>query len=132
MKLPWAWVEERLLGARNYWLATSSEAHGPYVRPVWCVWWDGGLFFTASSTSRKIRDLQTDPRAAIHLELIREVVVLEGIVKEVSPEAGATAAYEAKYGWLPPDSQQWYALWPRSVYVADEETYPESATRFDF
>jgi nitroimidazol reductase NimA-like FMN-containing flavoprotein (pyridoxamine 5'-phosphate oxidase superfamily) len=132
MKVSWDWVEKRLLGTRNYWLATASEARGPYVRPVWCVWWEGALLFTASSTSRKIRDLRTDPRAAVHLELVREVVVVEGEVAEASPDAGARAAYEAKYNWLPPATQRWYVLRPSSVYAAVEETYPASATRFDF
>jgi nitroimidazol reductase NimA-like FMN-containing flavoprotein (pyridoxamine 5'-phosphate oxidase superfamily) len=131
VKLPWDWVEERLLGTWNYWLATASEARGPHVRPVWCIWWDGGLLFTASSSSRKIRDLQSDPRAAFHLELVREVVVVEGVVAETSPNTGGRAAYEAKYGWLPPAAQPWYVLRPSSVHAAVEETYPASATHFD-
>jgi nitroimidazol reductase NimA-like FMN-containing flavoprotein (pyridoxamine 5'-phosphate oxidase superfamily) len=131
-QLPWAWVEERLLDTWNYWLATASEARGPHVRPIWCVWWDGALLFTSSPSSRKLRDLGADPRAAVHLELVREVVVLEGRVDETTPDQNATAAYAAKYGWLPPVAQRWYALRPSSVYAALEETYPASATRFDF
>jgi len=129
-KLPWAWVEERLLDTWNYWLATASEARGPHVRPIWCVWWDRGLLFTSSASSRKVRDLEADPRAAIHLELVREVVVVEGSVSETSADPAAAGAYAAKYAWLPPATQGWYVLRPTSVYAALEATYPASATRF--
>lgn len=131
-KLPWAWVEERLLDTWNYWLATASEARGPHVRPIWCVWWEGALLFTSSASSRKVRDLEADPRATIHLELVREVVVLEGRIAETSAGPAATAAYAAKYDWLPPAGQGWYSLRPGSVYAALEETYPASATHFGF
>jgi PPOX class probable F420-dependent enzyme len=129
-KLPWSWVEERLVTARNYWLATASAEHGPHVRPVWCVWHDGALLFTSSPTSRKIRNLAADPRVAVHLELEREVVVLEGVVEAAEPDKGAVAAYAAKYGWRPPESQRWYLVRPAACYAAVEETYPASATRF--
>jgi nitroimidazol reductase NimA-like FMN-containing flavoprotein (pyridoxamine 5'-phosphate oxidase superfamily) len=127
----WAWVEERLRTCHNYWLATASPEHGPYVRPVWCLWGGGTLLFTASATSRKARDFTADPRVSVQLELVREVVVLDGDVEAAAPDAAAVAAYEQKYGWRPLAAQRWYRVRPRSCYAAIEETYPASAIRFD-
>jgi nitroimidazol reductase NimA-like FMN-containing flavoprotein (pyridoxamine 5'-phosphate oxidase superfamily) len=122
-------VEERLGSARNFWLATSTD-RGPYVRPVWCLWRDGTLLFTSSPTSRKARAIAADPRVSVHLELVREVVVLDGRVEETEPTAEAADAYAEKYGWRPPAGPRWYGMRPARCYAADEATYPESATVF--
>jgi PPOX class probable F420-dependent enzyme len=129
-KLPWEWVEERLLATHNYWLATVERDARPYVRPVWCVWRDGVLVFTASPTSRKVRNLLANPRVSVHLELPREVVVVGGAAAAREPSEDLLAAYEAKYNWQPPGSQGWYAVVPESIYAADEATYPSSSTTF--
>jgi hypothetical protein len=80
--------------------------------------------------SRKARAIGADPRVSVHLELVREVVVLDGTVEETEPAAEAADAYAEKYGWRPPAAQRWYVLRPRSCYAADEATFPESATVF--
>jgi PPOX class probable F420-dependent enzyme len=129
-KLAWEWVEERLASAHNYWLATVERDGRPYVRPVWCVWRDGALVFTASPTSRKVRNLLASPAVSVQLELVREVVVVEGSAAEHEASADLLAAYEAKYNWQPPPSQAWYAVVPSSIYAADEATYPSSSTTF--
>jgi nitroimidazol reductase NimA-like FMN-containing flavoprotein (pyridoxamine 5'-phosphate oxidase superfamily) len=129
VSVTWAWVEERLGSAWNFWLAVSTD-RGPYVRPVWCVWHDGALVFTSSPTSRKARAIAADPRVSIQLELVREVVVLEGDAMEEEPAPAALEAYAAKYGWLPPASQRWYVVRPARCYAADEATFPESAALF--
>jgi pyridoxine/pyridoxamine 5'-phosphate oxidase len=130
-QLSWEWVDERLGSAWNYWLATTSAA-GPYTRPVWCLWCEDGLLFTSSPSSRKARDFLADPRVSVHPELVREVVVVEGVVEPADPDEGLIGAYERKYGWRPPAAQGWFLVRPRRVYAADEATYPASATTFDF
>jgi nitroimidazol reductase NimA-like FMN-containing flavoprotein (pyridoxamine 5'-phosphate oxidase superfamily) len=130
MSLPWSWAEERLLGAHNYWLATVGADGRPYLRPVWCVWHDGGLVFTASATSRKIRNALANPTVTVALELVREVVVVDGTLAEHDAGPDAIAAYEAKYAWRPPPIQRWYRVSASRVYASDEATYPESATTF--
>ena len=129
-KLAWEWVEERLATAHNYWLATVEPGGRPYVRPVWCVWQGGVLVFTASPTSRKVRNLSASPSVSVQLELIREVVVVEGIAGPHEPSEDLLAAYVAKYGWQPPAGQGWYGVAPSSIYAADEATYPASSTTF--
>ena len=36
--LPWSHVEERMLGPRNYWVATVRPDGRPHAVPVWGVW----------------------------------------------------------------------------------------------
>jgi PPOX class probable F420-dependent enzyme len=126
----WEWVEERLASAHNFWLATVTPDGRPYVRPVWCLWRDGGLLFTASARSRKMRNAAENPNVSVVLELDREVVVVDGRVAETAPDADAVDAYGAKYGWRPPPEQRWYRVEPSRVYAADEATYPASAATF--
>jgi pyridoxine/pyridoxamine 5'-phosphate oxidase len=132
VKLTWDWVEQRLETTWNFWLTTMSLEHGPHSRPIWCLWQDEALLFTSSPRSRKAREFAAEPRVSVHLELVREAVVLDGVVEEANPDAAAVDAYAEKYGRRPPDGQQWYAVRPRSCYAAEEATYPESATRFLF
>jgi PPOX class probable F420-dependent enzyme len=126
----WQWVEERLESTHNYWLATVGRDARPYVRPVWCVWVEGHLLFTSSATSAKARNLRANPSVSIHLELVREVIVVEGEASELQPTDEALAAYEAKYAWHPPASQAWYSVRPSRIDAADEATYPASAATF--
>jgi Pyridoxamine 5'-phosphate oxidase len=130
--LPWTWVEERLTGTWNFWLATFSPEHGPHTRPVWCLWCDAGLLFTCSPTSRKARDFLAEPRVSVHAELEREVVVVDGAVEDARPSDVEVGAYEAKYGWRPPEGQRWFVVRPRCAYASIEASYPAQATRFDF
>jgi pyridoxine/pyridoxamine 5'-phosphate oxidase len=130
--LPWSWAAERLAAARNFWLATATAERGPHARPVWGVWCGAGLLFTTSPTSRKARDFDTDPRVSVHAELLREVVVVDGVVEQTSPPDADVDAYEAKYAWRPPESQRWYVVRPRRAYASHEDAHPEDATNYEF
>lgn len=51
--LPWSWATERLVAARNYWIATTRANGRPHCRPVWGVWFEGvGLYFSTGSLAR--------------------------------------------------------------------------------
>jgi pyridoxine/pyridoxamine 5'-phosphate oxidase len=130
--LSWTWVEERLTGAWNFWLCTSSPEYGPHARPVWGLWCDVGLLFTTSPTSRKARDFTADPRVSVHAELEREVVVVDGVVVESLPSTAEVDGYVAKYGWRPPEGQRWFAVQPLRAYASIEASHPAQATSFDF
>ena len=130
-KLSWEWVEHRLQSSWNYWLATISPDGRPYVRPVWCIWRDDVLLFTTGMRSRKAQNFLVDPRVSVHPELVREVVVVDGVVEPAEPDTEAIDAYERKYGARPPAGQGWFKVRPSRIYAADEETYPESATSFE-
>ena len=105
--LPWSHAQQRLEGARSYWLAIVDPDGRPHVTPVWGVWLDGGLCFGGAPTDRWARYVAKWPSAAIHLESADDVVILDGEVKGIAADAEAVdrfvAAWNAKYGHLAPD-----------------------------
>ncbi|MDQ3926308.1 MAG: pyridoxamine 5'-phosphate oxidase family protein [Actinomycetota bacterium] len=65
------------------------------------VWVEGTLYFGTSRGSRKGRNLATNPALTVHLESGDDVVIIEGMVEEVTDRAllaTVDAAYQAKYG----------------------------------
>jgi Pyridoxamine 5'-phosphate oxidase len=124
----WSWVEERLVPAHNYWVATV----GPHASPIWAVWHDDSLVFSCGASSRKARDLARDARIVVHLESGAEVVIVEGAAEKIEPAPALIEAYSAKYGATDPGVGNWYRVTPRRVLAWREEDYPQSATRFDF
>ncbi|HEX3779325.1 MAG TPA: pyridoxamine 5'-phosphate oxidase family protein [Pseudonocardiaceae bacterium] len=99
--LPWEWARQRLVAARNYWVATVG-AHGPHVRPVWGVWRAEGLWFSTANPA--VANALRDPRVSVHLESpadADEAVIVEGDlsrVRETEQLAPVLAEYNAKYG----------------------------------
>lgn len=76
--LHWAQVEERLVAARHYWLATVRPDATPHVVPRWGVWLDGRFYYDGAPTTRHARNLEHNPSCALHLEDGAEAVVVEG------------------------------------------------------
>jgi hypothetical protein len=125
--LPWSHAESRLEQDRNYWLATTRPDGRPHVTPLWGVWVDGALYFDGLPTTRWGRDpLRRVPRAAnpaatAHLESGDDVVIIEGIVEDLTttPELAAriVATWYAKYGRLAPepDTRGIFRLRPRTA-----------------
>ena len=130
--LPWAWAEERLVAAHNYWVATASAQRGPHATPVWGLWRDGVFVFSCGRESRKARDLEADARLVVHLESGDDVVTIEGAAERIEPTPELLAAYGAKYGAFDPEIGNWYAVRPRRAFAWQEATFPRSPTRFDF
>jgi len=99
-RLPWAWAEQRLVAARNYWVTTVTAAGAPHARPVWGVWLDGAFWF---STGSRIRThLARDARVSVNLESGDECVIVEGsarLVEDVARARPVAAAYDEKYAW---------------------------------
>ena len=130
--LDWAWAEERLTASRNYWIATTDRDGAPAAAPVWGVWFDGALFFGTNPASRKGRNLERDPRVAVHLESGDEVVILYGRIERGALPPEALDAYDAKYAYRPAVTEGWFVLRPRRAVAWIERDYPRTATRFDF
>jgi nitroimidazol reductase NimA-like FMN-containing flavoprotein (pyridoxamine 5'-phosphate oxidase superfamily) len=126
--LAWSWAEERLANAHNYWVV----ANGPHASPVWALWLDGALIFSASPTSRKGRALARDPRIVVHLESGSEVVIVEGEAEPIAADEEIIDEYERKYDWRADPGEGWYRVAPRRVLAWTESGYPKNATRFDF
>ena len=132
--LPWAWVADRLLAARNYWLVTSKADGAAHAAPVWGLWIDDAVVFSTSRQSRKGRNLMRDPRVVVHLESGDEVVIIEGEVEEISLDERLADAYEAKYAYRPGGEAGgfWLHLHPEIVLAWTESDYPATVTRFSF
>jgi hypothetical protein len=126
--LPWAWAEERLMGARNYWVALA----GPHASPEWGLWQDSGLLFSCGASSRKARAIARDPRIVVHLESGDDVVIVEGEAEAAVATDEDVTAYERKYDYRPNPGEAWYRVVPRRTLAWREQDYPRSATRFDF
>lgn len=134
--LPWFFVETRMTDARNYWLATVSEQNIPHAAPVWGVWDAGALFFATDPASRKAHNLATNPQAVVHLESGDEVVILEGLVTQVTDRKfleQINGLYTQKYDIdvdLP--NTLTFRLQPRRAFGWLESAYPQTATRWEF
>jgi pyridoxine/pyridoxamine 5'-phosphate oxidase len=134
--LRWAWVDERMGVARNYWVATTAADGRAQVAPVWGVWFDDTFFFGTGVTSRKGRNLARDPRLAVHLESGDEVVILEGVAEPLTDPvlfARYVDAYDAKYA-IRPDSADGgtFFVRPRRVFAWLEHDFLHTPTRWTF
>src|SRR5207247_10129459 len=76
--LPWSWARERLERSHDYWVATVWPNGRPHVMPVWGVWVDEPLWFSASRASRKARNLANRPQCAITTDNAYQPVVTGG------------------------------------------------------
>ena len=138
--LSWAWVDEQLLKARNYWIGTTRPDGKPHVAPVWGVWMDGVLYFGSGSSSRKSRNLAVNPAIVVNLESGDEVVILEGVAELLmKPDATFFAQladkYEEKYNYhpdYPTEENCYYAVRPRIAFAWFEKDFPNTATRWQF
>jgi PPOX class probable F420-dependent enzyme len=136
--LDWNWATDRLADARNYWVATTRRDGSPHVMPVWGLWLDDVFYFSTSPTSRKARNLDSNPAIAVHLESGDEVVILEGHAERVA-DAGLlqrlSEDYSRKYAYdvtFTPDGRGLLAVRPHAAYAWREPDFPTSATRFTF
>ena len=142
--LPWSWAEERLAASRNYWVVTVWPDGRPHAMPVWGVWFDGAFHFGTGGDSRKGRNIAAEPRATVHLESGDEVVVLEGVMAEVTSDAKVIRRFEEvfnpKYGFEPGSEELdmaemgavVYRMAPRVAFGWTEANFPQNATRWVF
>jgi hypothetical protein len=136
--MDWAWADEQLTKARNYWIASTRADGRPHVAPVWGVWFDGAVYFSSARSSIKAQNLSARPDVVIHLESGDDVVIFEGRAIEVKDEAVMAKVgpvYEAKYGMGDislNESSAWFAIAPRSALGWLEKDFPNTATRWVF
>ena len=105
-------VQSRLKKDLAIWLATVGSDGRPHAVPVW-FWWDGDSFLIYSLPGQKVRDIEGNPRVALHLNTDPEgedVIRVDATAK-VEPRqvpAYKVPAYVRKYralmngyGWTP-------------------------------
>jgi Pyridoxamine 5'-phosphate oxidase len=135
--LPWSWAASKLASARNYFLATITEAPSgarPHLMPIWGLWLDDTFQFSTGKESRKARNLLRNPRCVVCLEGGEESIVVEGVaeVREETP-ADFARAYQAKYEVdVAAMGQPIFVVRPRLVFAQIEKTFTTSATRWIF
>jgi hypothetical protein len=142
--LAWEWAIEHLAAARNYWLATTRPDGQPHMTPVWGVWDEGAFYFSAAPTSRKVKNLEHDPRCVVSPERGDEAVILEGLAEKVTGLARIqrfAGLYGLKYQWPTQagadgiideagNAGPVYAVRPHVVLAWGE--FPQDATRWVF
>lgn len=142
--LDWAAVEERLVAAQHYWLATVRPDGRPHVVPRWGVWVDGRFWYDGAATTVHARNLATDPACALHLESGAQAVVVEGASHPTRADAGGLgqrlAAAFAKYhhagyspgpdAWSGDDGGGLRVLVPAKALAWT--SFPTDCTRFTF
>jgi general stress protein 26 len=140
--LPWSWVEERMVKARNYWVGTTRPDGQPHARPVDGVWVEGALCFGGAPTARWARNLEKNAAMTVHLGSETDVVILEGTAEWITDKTNPIVApmqaeskrkYPEYYGSgasAPPFAPFWM-LRPRVAYAWTLEKFPASATRWN-
>jgi PPOX class probable F420-dependent enzyme len=97
-------VQRRLEKEIIIWLATSGAEGRPHAVPVW-FWWDGKSFLIYSLPGQKVRDIEANPKVALHLNTTPEggqVVRIEGTAARLGryPLAHKVPDYIRKYAPL--------------------------------
>ncbi|HEY7782983.1 MAG TPA: pyridoxamine 5'-phosphate oxidase family protein [Ktedonobacterales bacterium] len=136
-QLPWSHAVERLERARYYWLATTRPDGRPHVTPLWGAWVDGALYLDGHPSSRWARNLSANPAASVHLESGDDVLIVEGVVADVTVEPllgqRIVAAWIAKYQRLAPKPSDdgIFRLRPRAARGWSTESLTDG-TRWEF
>lgn len=142
--LAWSEVEDRLVAARHYWLASVRPDGRPHVVPRWGVWLDGRFWYDGAPTTVHARNVAVHPPCALHLESGTEAVVVEGVSHPTrAPADGLGArlsAAFAKYHELgyEPGAEAWAGEDGGGLRVLTPHTalawfsFPTDATRFRF
>lgn len=134
---PWQMIAESVRLSRNYWICTVSPDGSPHALPVWGIWLDNELYFVTKRASKKGRNLQANPKVAIHLESGDDVIAFQGRVVEVSDPshlAKVASAYSDKYNGdqIYSDIEAVFQLIPHFAFTWLEKNYHETATRWRF
>ncbi|MGQ7297381.1 pyridoxamine 5'-phosphate oxidase family protein [Quadrisphaera sp. KR29] len=142
--LPWAAVEERLVAAQHYWLATTRPDGRPHVVPRWGVWLEGRFWYDGAPTTVHARNLASNAACSLHLEDGAQAVVVEGESHPARADADdlgrrLSAAFAKYHGagyspgadaWAGPDGGGLRVLVPRRALAWF--SFPTDCTRFTF
>ncbi len=135
--LPWSWAVERLRDGKNYWLSSVRPDGAPHAMAVWGVWIGGAFYFSTGERTRKVRNLEREPRCVLTTERADEPVIVEGRVERVADSGlldRVRGIYREKYGMAYPEDSNVYAVRPRVVFgmIENPDEFPGSATRWEF
>ena len=135
--LPWSWAEERLRGARNYYVATT-DGKRPHMMPVWGLWLERRFLFSTGRRSKKARNLAANHNCTVATERADETVIIEGTAAETTDRALLEAfvrEYKRKYDWeMDANAGGIYEVRPRVVFgfIEHADQFGKTATRWRF
>jgi PPOX class probable F420-dependent enzyme len=97
-----AHAERRLRDEKIAWLTTVRRDGQPQSSPVWFLWRDGEIVLYSRPTTQKVRNVQANPKVAVHLRDVDEggdIISVEGLasIDERYPQASAIVEYVEKY-----------------------------------
>ena len=135
--LAWPPIEQRLAGAKRYWLSTTRPDGRPHAVPIDGLWVDGRLYFGGSPKTVTQRNLAQNPAVVLHLEDADAAVIVEGEGEVTVPDEALVqrllAASKAKYGYAPPADAYRAGVWTLApARVLAWTSLPVDATRFTF
>jgi general stress protein 26 len=138
-RLEWSAVEQRLVGASVYWIASTRSDGRPHVIPRDGMWLDGGLYYGGSAKTVHYRNIVRNPEVVVHIGDGQEAIIVEGAVEIEKPteELAARLSDESlakypQYGRIDPSLYMGgvSVLRPRRVLAWTNLT--QNATRFRF
>jgi PPOX class probable F420-dependent enzyme len=103
------------------WLVTVRADGTPDPLPIWFLWEEESALLYSRPGTRKLRNLEHNPRAALHLEADEEggdIVIVHGrLAISDDPPADAVPAYVEKYreraarlGWSPEEFAKLFSV----------------------
>jgi len=139
--LDWAATARRFATSRNYWVATVWPDGRPHLWPVWGIWREEALWFSASLRSRKIRNVLHNPEVVVTADDSEDPIVVEGraeIVTEMPAIEAFLAAtnkkYEVNYGidFFDPAVNATVRVTPAQAFSLVQADFVGSPTRWRF
>ncbi len=136
--LTWEDTIPKIAAAHNYWIGSTRPDGRPHAMPVWGLWLRDSFLFSTGRSSRKALNIAHEAYIVAHLESGDDVVVLEGIAREISDAAllaEFVEAYDKKYGFRVDTSDVknvYYAMKPQVAFAWLEKDFVGGATRWQF
>jgi hypothetical protein len=104
--------------------------------PVDGLWVDNALYFGGSPRTRWARNLEANPRLAVHIEADDMAVILEAVAEFGQPDDATferlAARSKAKYGHGPSTNSEMWAARPHKAFAWSYKQFGETATRWRF
>ncbi|MGA8040216.1 MAG: pyridoxamine 5'-phosphate oxidase family protein [Acidimicrobiia bacterium] len=143
--LTWDDVEQRLVEAKTYWLASTRPDGRPHVVPRWGIWLDGRFWYDGSPETRHARNVELNPSCTLHLEDGTAATIIEGTSGRSSPITGdlgrrISNEYKRKYSGqgYSPEADAWSDAIAGGMRVVTPKLalawskFPADVTRFVF
>jgi len=101
------------------------------------LWFEDAFYFGTGETTRKARNLETNPHCILVNERLEELIIVEGTAEKVGYDALAgalSAASKKKYGWPyhPQMGRVVFKVTPRVVFALPEKQFATAPTRWKF